>query len=34
MTKCEAGAERLLSVDARGKWDVVPEDTKPAAKKK
>lgn len=33
MTKCEAGAECLLSIDARGKWDVVPEGAKPAAKK-
>lgn len=33
MTKCEAGAECVLSMDVRGKWDVVLEDTKPAAKK-
>ena len=33
MTKCEAGAECILSMDVRGKWDVVPEATKPAAKK-
>ena len=33
MTKCEAGADCILSMDVRGKWDVVPEDTKPAAKK-
>jgi quercetin dioxygenase-like cupin family protein len=26
-TKCEAGAECLLSLDVRGKWDVVPEKT-------
>ena len=24
-TKCDAGAECVLSIDARGKWDVVPE---------
>jgi quercetin dioxygenase-like cupin family protein len=28
MTKCEAGAECLLSIDTRGKWDVVPEAAK------
>ena len=33
MTKCEAGADCVLAVDARGKWDVVPEE-KAAAKKK
>lgn len=26
-TKCEAGADCLLSLDVRGKWDVVPEKT-------
>jgi quercetin dioxygenase-like cupin family protein len=25
VTKCEPGAGCVLSVDARGKWDVVPE---------
>ena len=34
MTKCEAGADCILSMDVRGKWDVIPDDTKPAAKKK
>lgn len=34
LTKCEAGAECVLSMDVRGKWDVVPADSKPAAKKK
>ena len=31
-TKCDAGAECVLFVDARGKWDVVPEEApkKPA----
>jgi quercetin dioxygenase-like cupin family protein len=24
-TKCEAGADCVLSMDVRGKWDVVPE---------
>jgi quercetin dioxygenase-like cupin family protein len=24
-TRCEAGAECVLAVDARGKWDVVPQ---------
>jgi quercetin dioxygenase-like cupin family protein len=33
LTKCEAGAACLLSLDVRGKWDVVPEGAKPAAKK-
>jgi quercetin dioxygenase-like cupin family protein len=33
VTKCEAGADCVLSVDSRGKWDVVPEGPKPAAKK-
>ncbi len=27
MTKCETGAECVLSMDVRGKWDVVPEKT-------
>ena len=34
MTKCEAGADCLLAVDSRGKWDVVPEEAKAADKKK
>ena len=34
VTKCEAGADCLLSVDSRGKWDVIPEETKAADKKK
>ena len=34
MTKCEAGADCLLAVDSRGKWDVVPEEAKADAKKK
>lgn len=34
MTQCEAGAECVLFSDVRGKWDVVPDGTKPAAKKK
>jgi quercetin dioxygenase-like cupin family protein len=34
MTKCEAGADCLLSLDVRGKWDVfLPKEAKPAAKK-
>jgi len=33
MTSCEAGADCLLSMDVRGKWDVVPEEDKAAAKK-
>jgi len=32
-TRCEPGADCVLAIDARGKWDVVPEGTKPAAKK-
>ena len=31
-TRCEAGAECVLSMDVRGKWDVVPEKTVTAAK--
>ena len=33
ITKCEAGADCVLAVDSRGKWDVLPEAQKPAAKK-
>ena len=33
MTKCEAGADCVLSMDVRGKWDVIPDGPKPAAKK-
>ena len=33
-TKCEAGADCVLAIDARGKWDVVPEGGKGAPKKK
>jgi len=33
MTRCEAGADCILSMDVRGKWDVVPDKSKPAAKK-
>jgi len=25
LTKCEPGADCVLSIDARGKWDVIPE---------
>ena len=32
-TRCEAGAECVLSMDVRGKWDVVPETDKASAKK-
>lgn len=32
MTKCEAGADCVLAIDARGKWDVVPEKAKPGKK--
>ena len=31
-TRCESGADCVLAIDARGKWDVVPE--KAPAKKK
>jgi quercetin dioxygenase-like cupin family protein len=34
MTKCDAGADCLLSIDSRGKWDIVPEEKKAAEKKK
>jgi quercetin dioxygenase-like cupin family protein len=33
MTRCEAGADCILSMDVRGKWDVVPDGPKPVAKK-
>jgi len=33
ITKCEAGADCVLSIDARGKWDVIPEDKAPEKKK-
>ncbi len=33
ITKCEPGADCVISVDVRRKWDVVPEGAKPAAKK-
>ena len=33
LTKCEAGADCVLFVDSRGKWDVLPEEGKSAAKK-
>ena len=32
-TACEKGADCILSMDVRGKWDVVPEADKPSAKK-
>lgn len=34
VTKCEAGADCVLSNDARAKWDVIPQDTKAAPAKK
>ena len=34
VTKCEAGADCLIALDSRGKWDVVPEEAKAADKKK
>ena len=33
ITKCVPGADCVLSVDVRGKWDVVPEGAKPVAEK-
>ena len=33
LTKCEAGADCILAIDSRGKWDVLPEKGKAAAKK-
>ena len=33
-TKCDAGAECVLFVDARSKWDVVPEKAKKSGTKK
>jgi hypothetical protein len=32
-TRCEAGADCVLSMDVRGKWDVVPEGDKGGGKK-
>ena len=32
-TRCEAGSDCVIAIDARGKWDVVPADDKPKAKK-
>ena len=32
-TSCAAGADCVLSMDVRGKWDVVPEEIKAAANK-
>lgn len=34
MTKCDAGADCILFIDARGKWDVVPEGAPKAEAKK
>ena len=31
VTKCEAGADCLIALDSRGKWDVIPEETKAKA---
>jgi quercetin dioxygenase-like cupin family protein len=33
ITKCEAGADCVLALDTRGKWDIVPEKEKASAKK-
>ena len=33
LTRCEAGPDCVLAMDVRGKWDVVPDGEKPAAKK-
>ena len=32
-TRCEAGADCVIFLDARGKWDVVPDEPKPEARK-
>lgn len=32
-TRCEAGADCVIAIDARGPWDVLLEGAKPAAKK-
>ncbi len=34
LTKCDAGADCTLSLDNRGKWDIVPEADKKAPAKK
>lgn len=31
-TRCEAGADCVLFIDTRGKWDVIPDPTKAAVK--
>ncbi len=33
LTRCEAGPDCVLAMDVRGKWDIVPDGDKPAAKK-
>ena len=33
VTRCEAGAECVLAMDVRGKWDVVPEKAEKKTKK-
>ena len=33
MTRCEPGADCVLSMDVRGKWDVVPAKANPAEQK-
>ena len=33
LTRCEAGADCILAMDVRGKWDVLPDGDKPGAKK-
>lgn len=33
VTKCVPGADCVISMDVRGKWDVVPEEAESAAKK-
>lgn len=32
-TRCEAGADCVLAIDSRGKWDVVPQAARPAVRK-
>jgi hypothetical protein len=32
MTRCDAGADCMLFIDSRGKWDILPEEGKSPAK--
>ena len=34
LTKCDAGADCVLAIETRGKWDIIPAQAKAAEKKK